>query len=902
MKELLKFNGKWRKYQQRVLDCLQGHLADNKIHIVAAPGAGKTTLGIEVIARINKPTIILAPTITIRNQWKQRIIDAFLSENKDIISTNIKEPNFITIITYQALLASFCGKEENEEELIEEDNEDKKTLSRFNKEKASEIISILKNAKIEILCFDEAHHLRNEWWKALTHLMEELKPSQTISLTATPPYDSDITEWERYESLCGEIDEVISIPELVQNNDLCPHQDFIHFSFLRKNETEEINKRLSKKTEFINSILENEELAQIIIKHIETSTDEDILEEPKTYISMASYLNSKQNDIPTNLLELIDIKKSEIPSFNNELQKLFLSNLFVKNKEQFCKENEELITELYNKAKVYGLIFNKSVYLNDNPKIKKQIANSLGKLDSIKEIVEIEHNSLKKNLRMVILTDYIKYDVMDCSALGVIPIWQTIKEQKDISLCVLTGSVILLHKNLEQILVDKLKNKTLEEDIKISEFDRDTNYIRITAKNNKRSYLVELITQIFNEGHINIIVGTQALLGEGWDAPCINSLILSSTVSSYMLSNQMRGRAIRKDRNNPEKIANIWHLASIKILSDLEILKSILPSATKNEEEEQIQIFDYLQLKERFKGYEAPSIKEPHYIENGIERIIPDVYNNILEFNLGKIKETDFKGINSYMKANAQNRNRTKELWEKGLTKAYNAPEKSLRSGVNTTEKMEQFYYRGGYFYMLFLALAFFGNFAYLAVNTKSIDMAIFFIFCFIATMARPTYKYLRCSSPEKIMRQIGIVILETLYSMGEIKTSLQNINIQCKENKADKSIFFSIKNLSPAENNLLIKCMREFLDPIENPRYILIRKGLLKYIKTTDYHAIPSIISQNKKNISTFQLLWKKYIGKCDVKYTRTKGGRKLLIKARKEAFSDLLRTSKTKKLSRFE
>ena len=46
------------------------HLRDDKLHVVAAPGAGKTTLGIEVISRLNRPALILCPTNTIKNQWK----------------------------------------------------------------------------------------------------------------------------------------------------------------------------------------------------------------------------------------------------------------------------------------------------------------------------------------------------------------------------------------------------------------------------------------------------------------------------------------------------------------------------------------------------------------------------------------------------------------------------------------------------------------------------------------------------------------------------------------------------------------------------------------------------------------------------------------------------------------
>jgi len=39
---ILQFNGEWRSYQKRILDDLDFHLRDDKLHVVAAPGAGKT--------------------------------------------------------------------------------------------------------------------------------------------------------------------------------------------------------------------------------------------------------------------------------------------------------------------------------------------------------------------------------------------------------------------------------------------------------------------------------------------------------------------------------------------------------------------------------------------------------------------------------------------------------------------------------------------------------------------------------------------------------------------------------------------------------------------------------------------------------------------------------------------
>ena len=135
LQELLHFHGTWRTYQQRVLDRFDKYSDDKKIHVVAAPGSGKTTLGIELVRRLDSVALILAPTITIREQWADRIRESFLPQGNDVLaasdphpaaaasdplssaaapgmpsgsalpllSQDLKNPGIITIATYQAL-------------------------------------------------------------------------------------------------------------------------------------------------------------------------------------------------------------------------------------------------------------------------------------------------------------------------------------------------------------------------------------------------------------------------------------------------------------------------------------------------------------------------------------------------------------------------------------------------------------------------------------------------------------------------------------------------------------------------------------------------------------------------------------------------------------------------------
>ncbi len=908
MTSILKFKGKWRSYQKRILDSLDFHLMDEKLHIIAAPGAGKTTLGIEVISRLNQPTLVLCPTNTIKNQWYDRICKSFLEEKDyDAVSTNIRTPKFITVITYQALLASFCGSNDNDEQETPEEETDENSITyskRFNSKKADEIIKILNNAKISVLCFDEAHHLRKEWWKALTYLVEELKPKQTVALTATPPYDVDYAEWERYEELCGEIDEVISIPELVKNNDLCPHQDFIHFSLLRDNEKDFIKKYNQNVSKFLEKLLNDKQLL-LYLRNMDFLTPDDnsvekIFENPEFYVSIASLLKATGCTISKTFLDLFDAKFEELPNFNSKQAKIFLNGFLITNKEEFSNL-EEKITEYLNLAKHLGLIHNKRIILDDSTKIQKQITGSLGKLDSIVQIVEVENLSLGKDLRMVVLADYIKANDTDNTHLGVVPIWRTVKDKfPKIPIGVLCGSLIVLPKTTEQAFYDLLaKNQVSPDSVTISNYKEDENYIKITPKDAAKHCIVSLVTEMFNSGIINILIGTQALLGEGWDAPSINSLILSSTVSSYMLSNQMRGRAIRIDKNNPTKISNIWHLASVKLPKSTDLCSNFIfkENYTSDNFIDTINagFYDIRQLEKRFEGFEAPSYFDKHEIVNGISRVFADNNYNLLNSQGEKL----FLDLNRTTMKLAQNREQTKTWWQNALYLGYNRGEMQFNTGVETPNMTVKILTYKGYREIIFTILSLFvATFLYVNSLQDFLLIAIWFI-ALIISLLYVGIKFLRTGTVEGVLRQIAIVHLETLSYSGLIKTSLKNAGISIV--KDTETSYIACKNLPVEENNLLIKSMKEFLDPIDNPRYLLIKRDkFCNIIKQTDYFAIPSILSTNKKDVKIFAQLWKKYIGDCEIVYTRNIEGRRLLLKARKVAFSATKR-SKTRKISRW-
>ena len=68
----------------------------------------------------------------------------------------------------------------------------------------------------------------------------------------------------------------------------------------------------------------------------------------------------------------------------------------------------------------------------------------------------------------------------------------------------------------------------------------------------------------------------------------------------------------------------------------------------------------------------------------------------------------------------------------------------------------------------------------------------------------------------------------------------------------------------------------------------MIIRKNkFLLLIQQKDYHSVPEIIGKNKKLAEYFKYQWDYLVGECELVFTRTLNGRKLLLKSRVKSLS---------------
>ena len=881
MLEHLSFKGEWREYQKRILEKSETIMADGHIHLVAAPGSGKTTLGIEFIRRNSKPALILVPTVTIRQQWVDRIREAFLDDESladEMISQNLKQPKTITVATYQAL-HSAINRLEGDAEV--EDTDDVVENEHFDF-KGVDIVGLFEEANLGTLCLDECHHLRNEWWKSLEIFRKSFADMNVISLTATPPYEGEPALWERYVAMCGEIDEEITVPELVKEGSLCPHQDYVYFSFPTKEEENQLDQFSTQKRAF----LKNLSYDSMFCEAVRTSraldgtiSEDELLNEPKYLSATLIFLRHKGIEFPKQFQQLLGA--SRLPMFDLAWFEILLQGM-VFDVPHWYDLSEEALKELKSELKSLGLIDRKHVQLCRNKKIDQLLNQSLGKLNAVRDIFKAEYETLGSDLRQLILTDFIRKDFeahlgnpeVQYSQLGVLPYFEVLRreleeQQLDVPVAVLTGSLVIIPSGVKSRLeavfgADKITFQT------VGQLD-EKDYVKVRLVGSQHD-LVSAVTQLFQEGQIHVVIGTKSLLGEGWDAPCVNSLILASFVGSFMLSNQMRGRAIRIWPENPNKTSSVWHLVSIN-LAEKKLFK-------KEEGEEDLPIGidspDMELLQRRMKQFLGLHYNE-NTIESGVDRL-----------DLGNIEFTkkNLTKLNQETISRSRNREELKERWNESLPLL---EDMEVASEVQVDKA--------------FLPTVLLTDARKILTYAQAIVLTELIVYLFLDFAKRPSQllypvgilslivlnivwlRYFLYKSPYKRLELFAEAVRKALLASGHLQTQ----NCKARVVRGDKdSIQTStyLKGGTLREKELFAQALSEFFAPIENQRYILRAETWVN--DQTKYFAVPSMFDKRKEDVVAFVSNIEKYIGKYEIIYTRNVEGRHILLDARLNALGN--------------
>lgn len=567
----MRFQKTFYPYQNEILSVFESERKkwEKKIHIVAPPWSGKTILGCEMLSRISEPALILVPNLTLLSQWQDKIESLFFeeSENADeLISTQIDSIKKINILTYQSITGSddedddikneiynlwyesekgdFAEKEiffdflnelktSNPDEYQEgyvrqrkkiKNRGESSSTRKMMHEKVLEYAKKLKEYGVKTLIVDEAHHLTSWWSHVLFEIWNELGEPYIVWLTATPPFENvDYFELdESYTKLLGSVDYIVPTPAIVRSGRLAPYSDLLYIV----SPDVDLENILRKREKSLSEFIEQHKIE--IVKYLHEFLSENY-ENLKTKswdmcdkwmrfiyvykwidINMANYIHGGISDDIT----LEDIAKS-IGKWANDV--------FKKTKE----------TNLLNEVKwlFYELWYiwrGANLYRFETP-IEKWLIYAKSKQDGVREILRKEEQNLGENLRCAIITDFLdaESDWINCHS-----IFESIsKDYSHLSPYIVSGQGIW-----------KLEN-----------------WVKCLTQNET----ILSVTEKLMRWEIKLVIGTRWILGEGWDCQKLNTLIDLTGVSAYMSVNQVHGRAIRLDPENPDKVANIYDIVCI---------------------------------------------------------------------------------------------------------------------------------------------------------------------------------------------------------------------------------------------------------------------------------------------------------------------------------------------------
>ncbi|WP_200890394.1 type III restriction endonuclease subunit R [Pseudoalteromonas luteoviolacea] len=632
----------------------------------------------------------------------------------------------------------------------------------------------------------------------------------------------------------------ISVPELVKAETLCAHQDYIWAVDVTADEKAKMYEFDGRVKQLCAHLLCNEAFLEICQGHKWLTEPEqhahEIVKQPHVLIAILSLLKHKKIQIPRASLMLLDLEHGDIPRLSRYWWQKLVEGMLFSSSYDLNESQHLFVKDLKKQLRASELLYKRELMLEHSKRFERSLSLSVAKIKGCLDIHRVELKKRKASLRQVILTDYIRDEAISSDRnigevnLGSWPVFEKLAHQSEIKhdIAMLTGRLSIIHESKLELI----KNEDSGDKLTLVPLAHLSGYAEVRGPLNQ---LTVVFTKLLCEGQIKTLVGTRALLGEGWDAPVVNSLILASSVGSFMLTNQMRGRAIRLDKKNKEKVSSVWHLVAL-------------------DKESHFGLIDYANLKKRFFTFVGLAEKGKS-IESGFERL-----DSKLASYLESTESLKFAvyANNKQMLARFKSIDRLSSKWKEALI-----VDKSGRTlpsvEVPKLKSFKAFHLKNTFKYLIQELLL--GTFSVLTASASlfkkshSTKITLWFLagglgYVFVKNLPK-TIKAVRIAllhlPIDGSLKQIGKALLEALSKTKHLTTPMRLLDVKTSQGP-DGSLNIALTGGTFYESSLFADNIAEVLASIDNPRYLVVREGHFLGMARKDYHAVPTIMGVKKR------------------------------------------------------
>lgn len=561
-----------RRFQAEALAAVQEAYGQGRRRawVSLPPGAGKTVLGTELVAaRLaaeGRRAVVLVPNTAIQAQWIatwERYDRGPASPDRDLVAD-------VTVLTYQSL-ATFSG--EDDEEDGREGGGDGPLVDRLH-ENGRALVAALREAGPLTVVLDECHHLLETWGALLREVLDPLGDVLVLGLTATPPGVLGRRQAEQVDELLGGIVHQASIPAAVREGDLAP---FAELAWLVRPSAEE-----------------EAWLASSAVRFAELTTD--LLSPGYGSVPLLTWFDRRVGELPVPWTAF----EQEEPDLATAVLRLVHAGLLERPEGAVLREQHRTEPSADDWARlvddwVRGCLARSDVdadrtVLEDLRKampgigfqvtrrgvssagspVDRVLARSAAKMRATAAVLQAEREALGDRLRAVVVCDHERASATSSVVLRDAPAEHgSALEVMDALLdggfepVLLTGRTVAggLAGARRLVAVLERLDPTLRLGTEPLAGAEDRLHRVVGAWSSRR--WTPLVTRAFQDGHCDVLVGTRALLGEGWDAPRVSTLVDLSTASTTSAVTQTRGRALRTDPAWPAKVATTWSVVCV---------------------------------------------------------------------------------------------------------------------------------------------------------------------------------------------------------------------------------------------------------------------------------------------------------------------------------------------------
>lgn len=548
--------GKLRPYQATALDQLGAAWADGRRRawVVLPPGAGKTLIGLEAARRLARRVVILVPNTAIQNQWiaHWRTFEPATCAAGADRSLDAD----VTVLTYQSL-AVFDPDAETDAE-----GRTRSPLRRLHTN-GQELIARLAGAGPLTLVLDECHHLLDVWGRLVAEVLDRLPDAVVLGLTGTPPESLSPAEAELVDGLFGTPILGASIPALVRQGHLAPFAELAWLTPPTAIEADHIAGEAERFAELTTDLVGSTDFLTWLDSRFTAHTrtvpwlrlEKD---EPKLAAAALRLHHAGLLGLPPGAR--LREEHRHAPSAEDWVELLddYVTNSSI----------EDGALEAIRRAlpAVGYRLTRRGIRAAQSP-VDRVLARSAAKTYATVEITAAEDASLGLRLRALVLCDHERagarlparlHGVLEAEAGSAwLVLGNLVADERTGALgpMLITGKTVAAGHETARAFVAWAGRP----DLTITE---DDGLSVIGGPWSARTW-VSLVTTFFEEGHCRVLVGTRALLGEGWDARGVNALIDLSAAATTTSVVQTRGRALRLDPSWPEKVASVWTVVCV---------------------------------------------------------------------------------------------------------------------------------------------------------------------------------------------------------------------------------------------------------------------------------------------------------------------------------------------------